>query len=96
MVIEFRGKVAQVLPLTSGTSQRGSWSRATVVFEVQDGRYTQKIACENTNDAERFSRLSIGQTVKVKADVSSREYNSKWFTSALCFEFEVERTADPI
>lgn len=87
MTIEFTGRVIAVLPLQTGTSQRGPWARATVVFEVPDGRYAQKIACENTNKAEQFSRLQVGQHVHVKADVSSREYQGKWYSSILCYEF---------
>ena len=90
MTLEFDGKVFATLPLQHGMGQRGPWSRATVVFEVQDGRYTQKIACENTNSAEKFASLQIGQIVHVKADVTSREYNGKWFTSVLCYEFLVQ------
>lgn len=90
MTIEFTGKVVAVLPLQSGVSQRGQWSRATVAFEVPDGRYTQKIACENTNNAEQFARLQLGQMVHVKADVSSREYNGKWYSSILCYEFSAQ------
>ena len=90
MTIEFTGKVVAVLPLQSGIGQRGPWSRATVAFEVPDGRYTQKIACENTNNAEQFARLQPGQMVHVKADVSSREYNGKWYSSILCYEFSVQ------
>lgn len=92
MTIEFTGKVVAVLPLQQGMGQRGPWARATVAFEVPDGRYTQKIACENTNNAEQFARLQIGQTVHVKADVSSREYNGKWYSSILCYEFSVQGT----
>lgn len=92
MTIEFTGKVVAVLPLQSGIGQRGPWSRATVAFEVPDGRYTQKIACENTNNAEQFARLQPGQMVHVKADVSSREYNGKWYSSILCYEFSAQQT----
>lgn len=91
MTIEFTGKVVAVLPLQSGVGQRGPWARATVAFDVPDGRYTQKIACENTNNAEQFARLRLGQMVHVKADVSSREYNGKWYSSILCYEFSAQQ-----
>lgn len=87
MTIEFTGKVIAVLPLQSGVGQRGPWARATVAFEIPDGRYTTKIACENSRDAEAFSRLSIGQQVHIKADVSSREYQGKWYSRIECWEF---------
>ena len=99
MTIEFTGKVVAVLPLQSGVGQRGPWARATVAFEVSDGRYTQKIACENTNNAEQFAKLRVGQMVHVKADVSSREYQGKWYASILCYEFSAQgaqQSVDPI
>lgn len=93
MTIEFTGKVVSVLALQTGVSSRGPWSRCTVVFEVQDGRYTQKIACENTNNAQQYAQLRVGDTVRVKADVSSREYNQKWYTTALCYEFSKQNSS---
>lgn len=96
MNIEFTGKVHAVLPLQQGVSARGPWARATVVFEVQNGQYTEKIACENTNSAEKFSRLSVGETVKVSANVTSREYNGRWYSSIVCYKFEPENDMPPI
>ena len=90
MTIEFDGKVVSVLQLETGMGRNGAWARSTVVFEVPEGRYTAKIACENTNDAEKFAKLNIGQKVHVKADVSSREYNGRWYTSLVCWEFKVD------
>ncbi|MBO7510029.1 MAG: DUF3127 domain-containing protein [Bacteroidales bacterium] len=87
MTIEFTGKVYAVLPLQSGVGQRGPWARATVVFEIPDGRYASKIACENSRNAEAFSKLTIGQEVHVKADVTSREYQGKWYSRIECWEF---------
>lgn len=90
MTIEFTGKAISVLPIQRGVGQRGPWARSTVVFEVQNGNYIQKIACENTNRAEDFARIQVGQTVHVKANVSSREYNGKWYSSIVCFEFSTQ------
>lgn len=90
MTIEFTGTVFEVLPLASGIGRSGPWARSTVVFELSEGRFTTKIACENTKEAEKFSKLKKGQTVKVKADVTSREYQGRWFTSAVCWDFKVE------
>ena len=100
MTIEFTGKVIATFPLVSGDGRNGRWSRATVVFEFPEGRYTTRIACENTNNAEAFALLKKDQMVKVKADVSSREYQGKWYNSIVCWAFEVQgassSAADPI
>ena len=95
MTLEFNAKVVKALPLKSGVGQRGPWARATVVFEVQNGRHTEKIACENTVEPEAFSRLQPGQSVHIKADVSSREYQEKFYTSVVCYEFTVMEAQRP-
>lgn len=95
MLVEFSGKVHSVLPLASGVGQNGPWSRATVVFEVSAGQYTQKIACENTRAAEQFAKLAIGQQVHIKAELTSREYNGKWYTSLTCKDFNAESAPQP-
>lgn len=76
--------------MQTGIGQRGPWARATVVFSVPNGRYEDKIACENKTEAEAFSKLRVGQKVHVDADVMSREYNGKWYTSAVCYNFKAE------
>ena len=90
MTIEFTGKVIAVLPLQTGVGQRGPWAIATVAFEITDGRYSTKIACENSRDAEAFSRLKVGQQVHVKAVVSSREYQGKWYSRVECWDFSAQ------
>lgn len=90
MEVKFRGKVFKVLPLQTGMGQRGPWSRATVVFEVPNGRFLDKIACENSRDAEKFSKLQVGQTVNVSGDLRSNEYQEKWYTRVECFDYSVE------
>lgn len=88
MTISFDGKVIAVLPLQRGVGQRGPWARATVVFSVPNGRYEDRISCENKSEAEAFSRLAVGQRVHVDADVTSREYQGKWYTTAVCYSFK--------
>lgn len=96
MNIEFTGKVHAVLPLRQGVSQRGPWARATVVFEIQNGQYKEYLVCENAHAAEKFNQLQVGETVKVSANVSSREYNGKWYSSILCTQFEPETDMPPV
>lgn len=88
---EIKGKVIEVLPMQSGeTRSGGTWYRQTVVLEYESGRYTQQIALEcGTSKAPDFGKLQKGQIVKVRYDVTSREYNGRWYTSANAFEWEV-------
>lgn len=92
--MELQGKVFAVLPLQSGTSARGEWKRQTVVFSVDDGKFETKIAVENVKKADEFGKLNVGDEVKFRFDVSSREFQGKWFTSATCWYWEVLSTTN--
>jgi hypothetical protein len=88
---EVKGRVVAIPPAQTGMGQRGPWRRQTVVVEYEAGRFNQKLALEcSNNKAEAFGNLQIGQMVSIKYDVTSREYNGKWYTSANAFDFSVE------
>lgn len=89
---EVIGRVVAVPPAQTGMGQRGPWGRQTVVIEYESGRYTQKLALDNSNKYEEFGKLRPGQRVKFHYDVTSREYNGRYYTSVNCFDWEVEGT----
>lgn len=89
MDIQFTGKVYKVLPTKHGMGQKGPWAIATVVFDLDGEKFPTKVACSNSRDAEKFAALQQGQTVKVYADISSREYQEKWFTSLSAWKWDV-------
>lgn len=88
---EIKGTVIKVLPAQTGVGQHGPWRRQTIVIEFENGRYNQKLALECSNSrAEEFGRLQVGQTVTFYYDVSSREYNDKYYTTCNCFGWQAE------
>ena len=88
MVNEISGKVVAVPPAQRGRGQRGPWCRQTVVIEYENGRYPQKLALEcSTSKAEEFGKLKVGQMVTIKYDVTSREFNGKFYTTANAFDW---------
>lgn len=87
-----KGQVIAVLPPVTGVGQKGPWGRCTVVVETQDGNYKKTIALENTSKYEDFSKLRIGQEIEAKFDVTSRQYQGKWYTSVNCFAWTVTST----
>ena len=87
---EIIGRVVEVPRPQTGMGQRGPWGRQTVVIEYESGRYTQKLALENSNKYEDFGKLRVGQRVKFHYDVTSREFNGKYYTTANCFDWQVE------
>lgn len=90
MNIEITGKVVKAPITTTGTGQSGTWGRTVVIIEFMDGNYTRQIALESKKKYEDFARLSVGQTGTFKFDVSSREWNGRWYTTAECWAWKVD------
>ena len=66
--MEFEGRIQRVLPVRSGTSQRGEWKALPFVFEYfesQDQRWSDKVLLE-TFDANIMTQ--IGAYLKKGAD----------------------------
>lgn len=88
---EIKGKVVSVPPAHTGMGQRGPWRRQTVVIECESGRYTQKLALEcSNNKAEDFGRLRVGDVITANYDVTSREFNGRFYTTANVFDWTVD------
>lgn len=93
--MEIKGKVIQVLPMQSGTSARGEWKRQTVIVEYKDGQYTSKVALDNAAKAEAFGKLNVGDEGTFKCNLpTSREFNSRWYTSVTCWGWDIESQAE--
>lgn len=93
---EVTGRITRVLPLERGTSQRGEWLSAKVVIEYESGRYNSTLCLEcRNNRAEEFSKLRAGQKGTFYYDVTSREYNGKWYHNVNCFDWKIEGAAAP-
>lgn len=86
--MEITGRIKTVLPLQQGTSQRGPWSKATIVIEYQSGNYTNLLALENMAKAEEFTALPVGAEYTFWFDPTSREYQGKYYTQCTCFNWK--------
>lgn len=77
------GKVIQILPEVSGTTERGEWIRGGFVIESLT-ETDNRIAIEvfGQEKIEWVRNLSIGEVVIVDYRVSSRFFLDKWFTAA--------------
>lgn len=86
--MELNCKVIGVLPVQSGTSSRGDWEKHAFVVSWMDGQYEQKL-CLEVMGADKFEKMKnavvVGNEVLVKFNVTSREYQGRWFTTASCY-----------
>ena len=92
MALEIEGKIIRKLGVQSGTSARGDWSKQEFVIEYQEGNYPSQ-ACfsvwgpDKVKDLEKYQ---IGDKVKVSFNISSREYNNRWYTDLRAWKIETD------
>lgn len=73
--MEINGKVLQMLPMQSGTSQRtgNAWRKQEYVMETYD-RFPRKIFFGFFGDAIDQYPIQVGDDIKLSFDIESRPY----------------------
>ncbi len=73
--MEINGKVLQMLPMQSGTSQRtgNAWRKQEYVMETYD-RFPRKIFFGFFGDAIDQYPIQVGDDIKLSFDIESRSY----------------------
>jgi len=82
--MEVTGTIKQVLNVEQGTSKAGKeWKKLNFILETKDGEYTNTICFDvfGEEKVDNFVKFNnVGDNVTVSFNVSSREYNEKWYT----------------
>lgn len=77
MAFQISGKLAQILPPTSGLTKTGNkWVRQEFIVEQDE---TGKMFCFSTWNQELTIR--VGTKVFVSFEIETREYNGKYYTN---------------
>jgi len=82
MALEIEGKVFQMLPELTGTSQASgkTWRKQSFVIETEE-QYPKKAVFNAWNDTvDAIKSLNIGEKIKINFRIESREYNERWYT----------------
>jgi hypothetical protein len=78
--MEIKGKLQIILPLTEGQGKNGPWKKQEFVIETMDN-YPKKICMNVWGDkVDDLKRYKLGDIITCSLDISSREYNGKWYT----------------
>lgn len=97
MALELEGRIARKLPVQQGTSARGAWAKQEFIFEYQEGNFPSQI-CMNVwgDDKVRdLEKYQVGDKVKISFNLSSREYNGRWYTDVRAWRIEPAGAAQP-
>lgn len=90
MALEIEGRIARKLNVQSGTSARGAWEKQEFVLEIQEGSFPSQV-CMNVWGADKVRELEkyqVGDRMKVAFNLSSREYNGRWYTDVRVWRIE--------
>lgn len=90
MALELEGRIARKFNVQTGTSARGAWSKQEFILEYQEGNFPTQV-CLNVWGDEKVRELDkyqVGDKVKVAFNLSSREYNGRWYTDVRAWRIE--------
>ena len=79
--MEVKGTVKLIAPAETGTSKAGKeWKKQIIVVDT-GADYNPDIAIQAFGDdkIKDLNKLSVGDDVLIKCNVSSREYNGRYF-----------------
>lgn len=89
MALDLIGKVIKKLPVQSGTSARGDWSKQEFIIETQEN-FPRKI-CMNvwgSEKVEELSKFKDGENLKISVNIESREFNNRWYTDIRAWKID--------
>ncbi len=88
--MELEGRIVRRMNVQTGTSARGAWSKQDFIFEYQEGNYPSQV-CMNVWGEDKVRELDKyrdGDKVKISFNLSSREYNGRWYTDVRAWRIE--------
>ena len=95
MAMELEGRIARKLGVQTGTSARGAWAKQEFVFEYQEGNFPSQVCMNVWGDdkVKELEKYREGDKVKVSFNLSSREYNGRWYTDVRAWRIEPANAA---
>ena len=97
MAMELEGRIARKLPVQTGTSARGAWAKQEFILEYQEGNFPSQVCMNVWGDdkVRELDKYQVGDKVKVSVNLSSREYNGRWYTDVRAWRIEPAAAAQP-
>lgn len=97
MAMELEGRIARKLTVQTGTSARGAWSKQEFILEYQEGNFPSQVCMNVWGDdkVKELDRYQVGDKVKVSFNLSSREFNGRWYTDVRAWRIEPAAQTPP-
>lgn len=93
--MEIQGKIIRDLGETSGTSRAGNaWKKHEYVLETHE-TYPKQIAFNFFGERADQYICNVGDEITLSFDISSREFNGRWYTDISAWKAEKAVPATP-
>jgi hypothetical protein len=88
--MEIKGKLQIILPVTEGTSKNGPWKKQEFVIETNEGKFPKQIHMNvwGADKVDEFKKYKIGDILTFSLDISSREYNGRWYSDIRAWKIQ--------
>lgn len=91
MAMDIEGRIVRKLNVQSGTSSRGPWEKQEFIVEYQEGNFPTQV-CMNVWGSEKvkdLGRFQVGDKVRISFNLSSREFQGRWYTDVRAWRIEL-------
>ena len=97
MAMELEGRIARKLNVQTGTSARGAWAKQEFILEYQEGNFPSQVCMNVWGDdkVKELDKYQVGDRVRISFNLSSREYNGRWYTDVRAWRIESANAAQP-
>ena len=88
--MEFKGRINRVLPIQSGTTEKGPWQRQEFVFEYfenENDHWSNKVLLSVMNDRIKEYDLHEGDEVTIGFEHNIREWQGRIFNDMRIYKF---------
>ena len=88
MSLQVQGSLIKLLPEQKGEGRNGTWVKREFIIETTE-EFPKKICFSIWGDKSKdLANLKLNDFVKVSFDISSREYNDKWYSDIRAWKIE--------
>ena len=86
--MQITGTLVQKLEKINGKSANGEWQKQEFIISVGD-KYPKQVCLSAWGErCDELENIQIGDTVTAELEISSREYNGKWYTEVRVWKFQ--------
>lgn len=87
--MQYQGELYQILDYKEGEGKKGKWMKQSFVVKTF-GQYPKFLALSAWGESvELVQSLKIYDRIEFDLEVSSREYNNKWYTDLTASNIEI-------